>query len=177
MIMLAPPEVDMDAVDALADKFVAPDRPPMPPAWCASCWAVPAIVTSHDGHNVICACGQIGPTCTTTNAAKAAWNRAQWAKYTTDGNYRYLSEDSETERLEARRRAVARAYGAYKLRNPLTILARQWATHRVSKCCGVTYRIVRHHKQDDPVAICRKCGQSFAVAPILKAKQERANGK
>jgi hypothetical protein len=65
---------------------------------------------------------------------------------------------------------VARAYAAFRQRNPLTIAARSWATHRVSSCCGAAYAIKRHHKQDDPRAVCRKCGKAFAVAPILKNK-------
>lgn len=164
MIMLAPPEVDLDAVDALADKFVAPDRPPIPPAWCASCWAVPRLEYNCIGWAVVCACGCEGPVWPTMEDAKTAWNRAQWARYSTDKDEQYQPDGAK------RRASVARAYKAYKARNPLTIKARLWATHRVSKCCGVTYAIKRHHKQDDPVAICRKCGRSFHLAAILENK-------
>ncbi len=171
MIMLREPTVDLDAVDALADKFVAPDRPPMPAAWCASCWAVPYIETCVGSSRVRCACGNDGPYCATIEDAKTAWNKQQWARYSTDKDDQYDGKDGTTADERATRRAsVARAYAAFRQRNPLTIAARSWATHRVSSCCGAAYAIKRHHKQDDPRAVCRKCGKAFAVAPILKNK-------
>lgn len=161
--------VAVDALDALADAYVSPDAPPIHPAWCNCEWAVPYIEQGANGFRVRCACGNDGPTRVTVEAAKAAWGTAQWARYTTDGDDQYDPKYPADAR-NARRIAVTKAYAAYKARNPLTIKARQWATHRTSKCCGATYIIKRHHKQDDPRAVCRGCGKSFAVAQILRAK-------
>lgn len=199
----APPEVDLDAIDALSDALTSPvepeesmangykaiaaleralmpaEIPPIPPAFCANCLSVPVVVVAaRRSIHVACQCGKRGRICATVDGAKHAWGRAQWNLYTTDKDDQYDSNDDTAAGLRATRRAsVARAYAAYRQRNPLTIAARSWATHRVSSCCGAAYAIKRHHKQDDPVAICRKCGQSFHLAVILKAKQEHANGR
>lgn len=170
MIMLAGiTEIDLDVVDAIADAAVVADRPPMPPAWCASCWSVPPVVSDSAGWRVACGCGNHGPMCYAVEDAKTAWNKAQWAKYTSDAADRYVYDADATEAMRAaRKKAVLRAYKGYCARNPVTIKARHWAQHRTSSCCGATYSIRRSHKQDDPVAVCRKCGKSFHVAHIVR---------
>ena len=164
--------VDVDALDAIADRYVSPDAPPIHPAWCATCWEVPAVAAVDGGHHVACQCGNVGQICATVEAAKEACGVAQWARYSTDSDDQHDPKEPDDAR-HARRIAVAKAYTAYAARNPWTIKARHWATHRTSKCCGATYAIVRHHKRDDPRAVCRGCGKSFAVAGILRIKEAR----
>lgn len=162
--------VDVDALDAIADRYVSPDAPQIHPAWCATCWAVPLLEFNCTGWAVVCSCGNKGPVSPTMEDAKAAWGTAQWARYSTDSDDQHDPKAPDDAR-HARRVAVAKAYTAYAARNPLTIKARHWATHRTSKCCNATYAIVRHENRDDPRAVCRGCGKSFAVARILRAKE------